>query len=296
MKTNLTFVLGGGGARGALQVGALRALLEAGYQPDLLVGTSIGAINAAGLAVWGVDLAGVDALERAFCDVAQANLMDPRLGRLALRALTGLPNQPATQRVADFLTSKGISPELRFGRLRDARLGLVATDLETGQPVIYGQDPEQSVLEGVLASMALPPWFAPREKDGHLIVDGAALSNLPIEPALALGATEIIALNLDDPSNMLGSERPLDQSVSKAFVAMSHRHISLETKLAEAHGVAVRRIDLRSFEPTPIWDFDWTREMIAVGYEIAVSEISTWSGGRRQPWLPPAPIKARRGK
>jgi NTE family protein len=296
MNTSLAFVLGGGGARGALQVGALRALLEAGYKPDLLIGTSIGAINAAGLALWGVDLAGVDALERAFCDVAQADLMDPRLGRLALRALTGRPNQPATQRVADFLTSKGISPELRFGRLKDVRLGLVATDLETGEPVIYGQDPEQSVLEGVLASMALPPWFAPREKDGHIIVDGAALSNLPIEPALTLGATEIIALNLDDPRNMLGSDTPLDQSMSKAFVAMSNRHIRLETQLAQARGVAVRRIDLCSFEPTPIWDFDWSREMIATGYEAAVRQIDAWNSAHGPAWLPPARIAARQSK
>ena len=52
MSKSLAIVLGGG-ARGAMQVGALRALLEAGYQPDLLVETSIGAINAAYLAVWG---------------------------------------------------------------------------------------------------------------------------------------------------------------------------------------------------------------------------------------------------
>jgi NTE family protein len=296
MKTNLAFVLGGGGARGALQVGALRALLEAGYQPDLLVGTSIGAINAAGLAVWGVDPAGVEALERAFCEVAEANLMDPHLSRLVARALTGLPNQPASRRVADFLASKGISPELRFGRLKDIRLGLVATDLETGEPIVYGQDPEQSVLEGVLASMALPPWFAPREKDGHSIVDGAALSNLPIEPALTLGATEIVALNVDDPRNMLGSERPLDQSLSKTFVAMSNRHIRLETRLAEARGVLVRRIDLRSPQPTAIWDFTWCREMIAAGYETTLSQFSTWPSACPHAWLPPAPVKARQGK
>ena len=53
MEKCLAFVLGGGGARGALQVGAFRALFEAGYQPDLLVGTSIGAVNAAGLAIVG---------------------------------------------------------------------------------------------------------------------------------------------------------------------------------------------------------------------------------------------------
>jgi len=52
-RTSLAFVLGGGGARGALQAGALRALWEAGLRPDLWVGTSAGAVNAAFLAVKG---------------------------------------------------------------------------------------------------------------------------------------------------------------------------------------------------------------------------------------------------
>lgn len=74
MHKCLTFVLGGGGARGALQLGALRALFEAGIQPDLLVGTSIGAANATGLALWGVNSNGLAALERAYEKMAASNL------------------------------------------------------------------------------------------------------------------------------------------------------------------------------------------------------------------------------
>src|SRR5512133_356989 len=70
------FVFGGGGSRGALQVGAMRALLEAGLVPDLLVGTSIGAANATGLALWGVDLEGLATLERVWDQVANAELLD----------------------------------------------------------------------------------------------------------------------------------------------------------------------------------------------------------------------------
>jgi len=66
MDKCLAFVLSGGGGRGAMQVGALRALLEAGLRPNLLVGTSIGAVNAAGLALWGVDLFGIEVLEQAY--------------------------------------------------------------------------------------------------------------------------------------------------------------------------------------------------------------------------------------
>src|SRR5512139_1747709 len=88
MNHCLAFVLGGGGARGAMQVGALRTLIEAGFKPDLLVGTSIGAVNAAGLALWGVDLAGIEALERVYAQIASTNLLDSHLGSLALRALS----------------------------------------------------------------------------------------------------------------------------------------------------------------------------------------------------------------
>ena len=62
LKKNLAFVLGGGGARGAFQVGALRALLEAGISPDILVGTSTGAVNATSLALHGINLETINEL------------------------------------------------------------------------------------------------------------------------------------------------------------------------------------------------------------------------------------------
>src|SRR5512135_2881011 len=198
MKKCLAFVLGGGGARGAMQVGALRALLEAGFKPDLLVGTSIGAINAVGLALWGMDRSGIETLERAYQDVTASRLMDSQFAQFILDTLSRRPNYRANRRIKEFLIAAGITPDLRFGQIPSVRLGLVSSDMDSGETVIYGKDPEQSVLEGLMASMALPPWFAPVEKDGHSIVDGGALSNLPIEPALALGATEIIALDLND--------------------------------------------------------------------------------------------------
>src|SRR5512139_3913298 len=114
MKRNLAFVLGGGGARGAMQVGALRALVEAGFRPDLLVGTSIGAVNAAALGVWGADLDGIDRLERTYGEIAAANLLDPQLARLTLRLLSGRPDYQVRRRAEEILISKGITPDFRF--------------------------------------------------------------------------------------------------------------------------------------------------------------------------------------
>lgn len=276
MNKCLAFVLGGGGARGAMQVGALRALFEAGLKPDLLVGTSIGAVNATGLAKWGIDLDGVEALEQTYREVADSCLVDPRLARLAMNIFSLHPNHHASRRMAEFFTAKGITSDLRFDQIRNVRLALIGADLDTGQTVIYGKDPKQSVLEGLLASIALPPWFAPIEKDGHCIVDGGALSNLPIEPALTLGATEIIALDLDDPRKMLGSPNAQSQYMEKLIYSITQRQVTLEMELASARGVPVQYVSLRSSPPVPIWDFRTHRDLFKIGYEIMRQKMSAW--------------------
>jgi len=276
MEKCLAFVFGGGGARGALQVGAMRALLEAGLKPDLLVGTSIGAVNATGLALWGTDMTGIETLRGAYQRVADSRIMDPRLARFAISALSRHPNHRASRRIQEFLIAEGITPDLRFSQIPNVRLAVIGADLDSGETVIYGLDPEQSVLEGVMASIALPPWFAPIEKQGHCIVDGGALSNLPIEPALTLGATEIIALDLEDPDGMLGVENTHSQYLEKLVFAITQRQVRLETALASARGVPVKHVSLRSPPPVPIWDFRNHRELFKIGYETMIREISGW--------------------
>jgi NTE family protein len=276
MKKCLAFVLGGGGARGAMQVGALRALFEAGLKPDLLVGTSIGAINATALALWGVNLAGIDALERAYQRMQDSRLLDPRLVQFAWNAVSRSQNLRGSRYAREFLIAEGILPDLRFGQIKDVRLATVAADLHTGGPVIYGWDPEQSVMEGVLASIAIPPWFAPIEKDGQYIVDGGALSNLPIEPAIRLGATEIIALDLHDSDAYADVNKTIDPILTKLASAITRRQIGLEMELASARGVAVHYVSLRSTPPVPLWDFKTHRDLFKIGYETMKNEIVRW--------------------
>lgn len=277
MEKCLAFVLGGGGARGAMQVGALRALFEAGYQPDLLVGTSIGAVNAAGLAFWGTNQDGITALEQAYQKMEEGNLMGQPPGQLAFHALSGRPNRHASQRIADLAISMGITPDHRFDQMPHARLAMIGTDLDTGRSVIYGQDQSQSVLEGLLASTAIPPWFAPVEKDDQLIIDGGVLSNLPIEPALTLGATEIIALDLmNDPASLPKNVLETTQQLEKLIFAILQRQVFVETELAKAQGVPVHYMQLKSSPPVPIWDFSKHRELVETGYEIALRTITDW--------------------
>jgi NTE family protein len=273
MKKCLAFVLGSGGARGALQVGALRALFEAGYHPDLLVGSSIGSVNAAGLALWGVNLDGIRALEQAYQDATDSKLMDPRLVRFAFKAMSLHSDQRTSRQVEKFLVSKGFTPDLRFGEVSNVRLGLIGTDLNTGDPVIYGQHPEQSVLEGILASTALQPWFSPIEKDGHSIVDGGTVSSLPVEPAMTLGATEIIALDLNDPNVTIENDNHQNQYLERLVFSITQREAALKISLAAERNVPVWHILLKSLPPVPIWDFSKSRELIQIGYETTRHSI-----------------------
>ncbi len=114
----LTFVLSGGGARGALQVGALSALLEAGYQPDMLVGVSIGAVNAAFLALHGFTRQSLDRLKSAWFESINANLLPSNYIWLAVRAMVGRSSSDPARKIRDFFIANGLTSELKFGDLK----------------------------------------------------------------------------------------------------------------------------------------------------------------------------------
>jgi NTE family protein len=268
----LAFALGGGGARGALQVGAVRALLEAGYQPDLLVGTSIGAVNATYLALHGPTLTSLPGLIEAWHDAAAADLLPANYLWLTVRVLFNRAGWRPYHRMRDFFIAHGATPDLRFGDL-GTRLILVAADLNTGRSVLYGADPQQSVLEGLLASTALPPWVRPLEKDGQFLVDGGVVSTLPIEPALVQGAREIIALDLADPREVPVEAHGFGPFLGKLMNTIERRQQEMELALAEARDVPAWRIALQGEQPVPIWDFSHTDELIERGYMIAGEEI-----------------------
>ncbi|RME46770.1 MAG: hypothetical protein D6796_08580 [Caldilineae bacterium] len=282
--TCLAFALSGGGARGMLQVGALRALLEAGITPDLWVGTSAGAINATYLSVHGFTAEGLSSLEATWFEVAEADMLPASYLWLTMRVLLNWAGvRPHYERVRDFFVAHGVSPDLRFGDLPGPRLILVATDLNHRRPILYGEDPDQRVLEGLLASTAIPPWISPLQVGDRLLIDGGALSNLPIEPALRCGATEIIALNTFSPQPAESDGSGLAPFLSKFLDSVEERQIQLEMALAEAKGVPVHHIVLQPDRPVPLWDFSQMELLRNRGYEIARRELALWQT-RRRPW------------
>jgi len=180
------FVFAGGGSFGAVQVGMMQSLAKHGVTADMVVGSSVGALN-------GAYYAG-----------------DPTLtGILRLAAIwRGLRRQdvfPVTWRTLlgflwrrDFLIPhdgirKLIDDHLPYRELQDAKLPvhIVTTDIITGDAVVLS---EGSAAEAIVASTAIPGAFAPIPYKNYYLADGAISSNTPIKVAVNKGATRLIIL------------------------------------------------------------------------------------------------------
>ena len=182
------FVLSGGGSLGAVQVGMLHALADRGIQPDLLVGTSAGALNAAFVAGHGTGPAAVAELGRVWQSVRSRRLfhLEPR------RALLALFGQRPALFASDGLEEL-VQRHLAYDRLEDATipLTLVACDLLSGEETVLNEGP---VHQAIAASCAIPGIFPPVEIDGRLLVDGALANNAALSIAAEAGADRIYVL------------------------------------------------------------------------------------------------------
>lgn len=269
MSSNIAFVLSGGGSRGALQVGALYALLEEDIQPDLLVGTSVGSINSAFIAMHGFSKETLDKLTTVWHEVAALDLLPSNYLWLTMRAMFRYtPNDPS-RRLKDFIISQGFGPDLSFSDFRQPRLIIVSADLNTGKPILHGEETDQNILDALLLSTALPPWFMPVKSDERYEMDGGLVSNLPVEAALKCGATHIVAFDLMDTREYPGAENRFTGFLAKLTMAVERRQVDLELELAKARRVPLIYLPLVSTDPIPFWDFKHTDEMIEQGYEIA---------------------------
>ncbi len=260
------FVLGGGGARGALQVGALRALLEHEIVPQLLAGTSAGALNAAAWARYGVDANGLDRLEQAWRDASETALLPARTWRAVTRSLFRRARLEQQARLRTFLIEHGLPPELRFADIQEVDVRLVTADILSHKMVVYGERAEDRVLEGLLASTALLPWLPLVEVDDRALMDGGIVSNVPVQVALDWGATHIVALDVYDDRIVTPDQRGTAALLLHVSDTVSRRHLELERALAEARGVPLTYVHLQAPRPVPMWDFGDTEALLAAGY------------------------------
>jgi len=182
------FVLSGGCSLGAIQVGMLQALADQQITPDLLVGTSAGALNAAFVAGHGPARADIDRLAEVWAGLRVRSLfpIDPRL---ALHALHGGGSALCSDRGLRRL----VRSQLSFARLEDAPIPVhvVTTDLLTGREVVLAAGDATSAI---LASCAIPGVFPAVSHRGLTLVDGGLADNTAVSAAVAAGAETIYVL------------------------------------------------------------------------------------------------------
>lgn len=171
--------LGGGAARGWAHIGILRTLLAAGIVPDVIAGTSVGALVGGALAA-----GRLDALEKWAGSITKRrvfSLLDFRLGSSGL--IGG-------DRLAALM-------HRNFGEIAiedlQTKFAAIATEVGTGHEIWLTRGP---LVDAIRASYALPGLFMPVKIAGRWLMDGALVNPIPVSPARALGARVVIAVNL----------------------------------------------------------------------------------------------------
>jgi NTE family protein len=218
-EVQTAFVLGGGANLGAHEVGMLRALFEAGVRPDLVVGTSVGAVNAALVAAY-PGPAAADQLEELWNGLGRhgvfgAGLLD-RVGT-AVRSRTHMYSNRPLRAL--------LEASVPVGRIEDLQLPFqcVAASIERAVDHWFTEGP---LIDAVLASCAVPGLLPPVEIGGEHFLDGGLVDSIPVGRAVALGARTIYVLQVGRIERSLQVPRRPWEVAAVAFeIARRHRYV-----------------------------------------------------------------------
>ena len=193
-RAPIGLALGGGVARGWAHIGAMRALIEAGIKPDIIAGTSIGAIVGAAYLSGKLDV--LEKWSRSLTQRKMMGYMDVRWGG------AGLMRGDRLARVLNHYMGDVCIEDL------DRKFAAVACDLRTGYEVWLQRGP---IVPAIRASYALPGAFEPVKVDGRFMIDGALVNPVPVSACRALGAHMVIAVSLNgDAFGPMGSSHEIN--------------------------------------------------------------------------------------
>lgn len=265
------FVLSGGGSLGAVQVGMLRALFEESCCPDFLIGTSVGAVNAAWVA-GRPDADGIDELTEIWLSLRRGHVF-PLSPFTGARGLLGRSNH--------FISSDNLRSILEthipYDRLEHSKLPVhvVATDLKSGRATIMSSGP---AVPALLASCAIPGVFPPVSIGRRDYVDGGVANHTPVTAAIELGARRIFVLPVGypwlnrEPTNALGMAL---HALARIVEQKLDAEIAANRDVADIH--VLPALDLADVSPA---DFSHTRELIDWGYKATRRYIAGAAGVR----------------
>jgi NTE family protein len=260
VNPRVAFVLGGGGVLGAVEVGMLRALLRAGYRPDVVVGTSIGAVNGV-LVAADPSEAVTDRLVRLWSSPEAADVYGDSIARQLRRfaARTHLHSPLPLRR----LLESELGEQSTFADLK-IPFRCCAASIERAAEHWFDSGP---LVEAVLASSSVPGLLPPMEIDGEHFVDGGIVNSIPIGEAVRIGAKLIFVLQVGRIERQLAVPRRPWEVAQVAFeIARRHRFARELASLPDdvrVHVLPTGGGDNRDDSP---WAY---RDMAAVGRRIS---------------------------
>jgi NTE family protein len=241
------FVLSGGASLGAAQAGMLQALYERGIVPDLLVGTSAGALNAAFVASRPQTPATARELGRVWRGLQREDIFPLRMSALVSGACGRRDHV-----VSDCGLRQLVSRHIEFEDLADAAipLHLVAFDLTEGRELLLSGGP---ATDAVVASASIPGVFPPVTMAERRLIDGGVANNTPISHAIALGAERVYVLPTQDARRQSGHvpTSALDAATYGLGLLMESRlRIDIERYSREVELIVLPVPDTTGIQPT----------------------------------------------
>jgi NTE family protein len=180
------FIFAGGGSFGAIQVGMLQSLVAHGLTADMVVGSSVGALNGAFYA-GDPTVKGIERLAKIWRGLTRQDVFPMSFWTLLIFLWR-----------RDFLIShdgvrKLVDDHIPFGKLEEAPIPvhIVTTDIISGDSIVLS---EGSTVEAIVASTSIPGAFSPIRYKNYFLADGAISSNTPVRVAVAKGARRLIVL------------------------------------------------------------------------------------------------------
>ncbi|HMF05017.1 MAG TPA: patatin-like phospholipase family protein [Acidimicrobiia bacterium] len=272
-RPRTAFVLSGGGNQAVSQVGMLRALLERDIVPDVVIGTSAGALNGAVVAT-DPTVPGVEHLADVWLSIRSGEVFQG--GKLA-RAWNLL------RRDDHVFTNDGLLSVLDRANTAptfaetEVPLRVVATDLGTGDEVVFASGPLEPAL---LATTAIPALFPPVEHDERLLVDGAVTNTVPLWHALSGPTDRVYVCNV---SGALADRRlrsPLDVAV-RAFAISRNQRFDLELRHAPPEVDVV--VLPNPSDQRELFDFSDSLMLIEEAHHLAARALDEHEAERARP-------------
>ena len=262
----LGFVLGGGGSLGAVQVGMLEALSERNITPDLVIGTSVGSLNGAMIAL--DPKAAANRLSHGWARMTHDQIFPGGVlaqARTLERSRTHLfPNTGLAAVIADFLGATRTFDCLALP------FAAVTMDVATAGAHVISAGP---LLPALLASAAVPGIFPPVVHDGRTLYDGGVVANVPLLQAMDMGARSLVVLDCTFPGHLLPPPESFAETLLFTAMVTMRSQASLEAPLVAAHVPVVYLPGPDACRCSP-FKFDSTNLLIEETYEAARSFLA----------------------